>query len=85
MAVTKQDQLAVIKVEGMHCHRCERQIKNSLSAMAGVHEVEVDFPSAQVSVLYNGAQVQPRQLMDAINQAGYKAITLLQAAQHPAV
>ncbi|HEX2972117.1 MAG TPA: heavy metal-associated domain-containing protein, partial [Tepidisphaeraceae bacterium] len=51
------DQLVLIRIEGMHCHRCQQAIKNALQANAGVHEVEVDFPSGQASVLYDPAVV----------------------------
>lgn len=73
-----QDQLVVIRIEGMHCHRCEQTVKKSLSALPGVHEVEVDFPSAQASVLYAKKAVNVKQLMEAVNQAGYKATGFVQ-------
>jgi copper chaperone CopZ len=68
-----RDQLAVIRVEGMHCHKCERSIQKTLGALPGVHEVEVDFNSGQASVLYDRSAVTVGQLMDAINNAGYRA------------
>ncbi len=67
------DRLALIRIEGMHCHRCETSIRKSLESQPGVHEVEVDFPTGQASVLYDNDRVTIRQLMDAVNQAGYKA------------
>ena len=67
------DDLAVIKIEGMHCHRCEQAIQKALSTQPGVREVEVDFNSGQASVLYDKARISVRQLMDAITQAGYRA------------
>ena len=74
--LAKQDQLAVIKIEGMHCHRCEQQIQRVLAALPGVHEVEVDFPSAQASILYGEGEIGTKELMQAINQAGYKAASV---------
>ncbi len=68
------DRLAVIRIEGMHCHRCEKSIRDALGKHPGVYEVEVDFPTGQASVLYNRDHVDVRQLMEAVNQAGYKAI-----------
>src|SRR5438309_2101902 len=41
------DQFVMLKIEGMHCHRCEQAIKKALAANPGVHEVEVDFLSGQ--------------------------------------
>ena len=66
------DQFALIRIEGMHCHRCERAIQRALLAHAGVNEVEVDFPTAQASVLYDGRTSMP-ELMAAVEEAGYQA------------
>ena len=68
-----KDQLALIRVDGMHCHKCEKVIVKSLSALPGVFEVEVDFASGQASVLFDRSRVTVPQLMDAVNEAGYQA------------
>jgi uncharacterized protein len=67
------DQLAVIRIEGMHCHKCEQALKKALSSTPGVHEVEVDFPTGQASVLFDRDSVTVKQLMDAVAAAGYRA------------
>lgn len=67
------DDLAVIKIEGMHCHQCEQSIQKALTARGGVREVEVDFASGQASILFDKSRVSVRELMDAINDAGYRA------------
>ena len=59
----RQDQFVMFKVEGMHCHRCEKAIKQALQSNSGVHEVEVDFATGQASVLYDPAAVKVRQLI----------------------
>ena len=68
-----RDQLAVIRIEGMHCHKCEVAIQKALSSVAGVHEVEVDFASGQASVLFDRSTVGVSKLMQAVNDAGYHA------------
>ena len=68
-----RDQLAVIRIEGMHCHKCEQAIQKALTRFSGVHEVEVDFNSGQASILFDGSSVNVRQLVDAVNSAGYRA------------
>ena len=79
------DRLALIRIEGMHCHRCEAAIRKSLQTFKGVHEVEVDFPTGQASVLYDNDRVTAKQLMEAVNSAGYQATGLSQReADHPA-
>jgi copper chaperone CopZ len=67
------DQWAVIRVEGMHCHRCEVAIQKRLSQIPGVHEAEVDFNSGQASVLFDRTQASVPQLLEAIHEVGYQA------------
>lgn len=68
-----QDQLALIRIEGMHCHKCEQTIRSALQSHPGVREVEVDFLSGQASVLFDRGALTPGQLMQPINDAGYRA------------
>jgi copper chaperone CopZ len=77
-ADVSRDQLVVIRIEGMHCHKCETSIRSSLTRIPGVHEVEVDFPSHQASVLFDRSAVTVRQLMDAVAEAGYTATGFIQ-------
>jgi P-type Cu+ transporter len=79
------DDLAVIKIEGMHCHRCEQAIQKALGSKPGVQEVEVDFASGQASVLFDRTRVSVRDLMESVNQAGYHATGFTQNASDRAV
>jgi copper chaperone CopZ len=65
------DQFVIIRIEGMHCHKCEQAIQKSLTPLPGVHEVEVDFNSAQASVIYDPQQVGVKELTEAVTEAGY--------------
>ncbi len=76
-----RDQLALIRIEGMHSNRCERAIQKALLAHEGVHEVEVDFASGQASVLYNEGSVTVAEMMESVNQAGYRATGSSQRAR----
>ena len=67
-----RDQFALIRIDGMHCHKCEQAIQRALLAHDGVNEVEVDFASGQASVLYDGRTTVP-ELMAAVEEAGYHA------------
>jgi copper chaperone CopZ len=78
------DKLLLIKIEGMHCHKCEQTIKKALARLAGVHEVEVDFPSRQASVLFDPSTVTPKQLTEAVAEAGYKVGGFTQSHADPA-
>jgi copper chaperone CopZ len=68
-----RDQFVLIRIEGMHCHKCEQSIKKALQGQPGVHEVEVDFNSGQASVLFDRGAVTIGKLMEAVTQAGYHA------------
>ena len=78
------DQLAIIRIEGMHCHKCEQAIQKALTRNRGVHEVEVDFNSKQASVLYDHNQVDVKTLTDAITEAGYHVTGFIQRHTDPA-
>jgi copper chaperone CopZ len=73
MADVSNDQLVLIRIEGMHCHKCERSIQQALSSNEGVHEVEVDFASGQASVLFDRDRINVKQLLNAVESAGYHA------------
>jgi Cu+-exporting ATPase len=68
------DELLLVRIKGMHCHRCEETIRRSLARHSGVYEVEVDFPSGQASILFNPASLTATQLIGAISGAGYEII-----------
>ena len=67
-----KDQLVLIGIQGMHCHKCEIAITKALSAIPGVFEVEVDFNSGQASVLFDRLNVNVNQLIAAVNETGYQ-------------
>ena len=68
----RRDQLIIIRIEGMHCHKCEQAIQKALLKQPGVHEVEVDFNSGQASVLYNPDRGDVKAMTDAVAEAGYR-------------
>ena len=82
-ADVSRDQLAVIKIEGMHCHKCEAALQRALLENSGVHEVEVDFASGQASVLFDRDAVTVKQLMTSVNNAGYRATGFTQREIKP--
>ena len=76
-----RDQFALIRIEGMHCHKCEVAIRKALTSFVGVHEVEVDFASGQASVLFNNRVATIAQMMEAVNEAGYRATGFTQGEE----
>lgn len=66
------DKLLLIRIEGMHCHKCEGRIQKNLAGTTGVHEVEVDFPSGQASVLFDPMAVSAETLLKVVTDTGYE-------------
>lgn len=77
-ADVSRDRLALISIEGMHCHKCEGAIRRALSRNQGVHEVEVDFLSGQCSILFDGDFVNISQLVTSVAEAGYRPLQIAQ-------
>ena len=76
----KRDQLVLIRIEGMHCHKCERAIQNALKENDGVHEVEVDFNSGQASILLERGTTSVAQLLESVARAGYRTTGFTQGS-----
>jgi copper chaperone CopZ len=73
------DQLVLIRIEGMHCLKCEQSIKKALQRERGVHEVEVDFNSAQASVLFDQSATTVTKLTEIVGAVGYRVLGVTQA------
>ena len=74
------DALLLLRIEGMHCHKCAQAISRSMGRIRAVHEVEVDFASGQASVLYERGGATVRQLTEAVEEAGYRVTGFTQGA-----
>jgi copper chaperone len=63
---------ANLRVEGMGCNRCAQAIKDSLGAVNGIGEVEVDLKGKRVAVEYDPAAVDTMTIRLTIENSGYK-------------
>ncbi len=60
-----------LAVEGMSCNHCVSAIKDKLSAMPGVHNVDISLEKGEVVV--TAAEVSPQFLVREIDALGYTA------------
>ena len=60
-----------LAVEGMSCPPCEKAVKSSMTALAGVSSVEVSLERKLVTVGYDPAKVDLPAMKAAIEAAGY--------------
>jgi copper chaperone len=63
----------VIKVGGMSCQGCVKNITGVLSGMAGVAAAEVSLEAAEARVAFDPQVVARAALVDAIEDAGFDA------------
>ena len=61
-----------LTVEGMSCGHCVSSIKNSVGALNGVKQVNVDLRSKKVTIEYDPQKVDTQILKDTIEDQGYE-------------
>ena len=64
---------ATILIEGMTCAGCAESVRQTLARLDGMKAVEVRFQERQVVLTFDPAKVTLGQLIEAINQIGFKA------------
>ena len=62
-----------LKVEGMSCSHCENAVKNAVSAINGVTNVEVDLKNGFVLVTHD-ANVTESIIKNEIEEQGYDVV-----------
>ena len=60
-----------LNVEGMSCGHCVKSIENSVTAISGVDNVQVQLDSGTVNVEFNKDAVEVEQITNAIEEQGY--------------
>jgi copper chaperone CopZ len=66
----EQADRATLAIWGMGCQNCVTRVRNSLIAVEGVYGVDVYLNMALAEVMYDSKRVLPKQLVDAVSQAG---------------
>lgn len=61
-------------ISGMHCSSCASIIERQLKKVSGVSEAKVNFASEKASIVYDTNLSKVKDLVTAIEKAGYKAI-----------
>lgn len=66
-------QLIDFTVQGMHCGSCELIVKNELSELVGVSNVQVDYKTGKGTLQLDTERTHPQEIPAAIKKAGYSA------------
>lgn len=62
-----------IKVGGMSCGGCVKNVTGALESLDGVQKAEVSLEQAQAVVSFDGTKLQRADLMQAVEDAGFDA------------
>jgi Cu+-exporting ATPase len=73
--MAEQQQQMNISVTGMTCASCSSRVERKLGKLPGVSSANVNLANEQASICYDPAQVQPAQFLEAVERAGYGAVT----------
>ncbi|WP_437934481.1 heavy metal translocating P-type ATPase [Sorangium sp. So ce341] len=60
-----------LPIEGMTCASCVRRVEKALRGVSGVREASVNFATGRASVLADAPLASRRELVSAVEQAGY--------------
>ncbi|URZ14245.1 heavy metal translocating P-type ATPase [Clostridium felsineum] len=64
-----------LRIEGMTCAACARAVEKASSKLEGVSEANVNLASEKLSISFEEAKVNISDIQNAIEKAGYKALT----------
>jgi P-type Cu+ transporter len=65
-----------IRIEGMTCQSCVKNIEGTISGKTGVDEIRVSLERKEATIKYDKFLTDPQQLADAIDDMGFAATTL---------
>lgn len=63
-----------LNVKGMTCMGCVASVKNVLSPIPGVIDIEITLENGRVVIAYDPSQAKTDQFTSAINDAGYEVL-----------
>ena len=63
-----------LKVEGLRCNGCSDKVRSRMAAQPGVKTTDVSFDQAQARILYDPQATDEGQLVDAIQELGYRVV-----------
>ncbi|OYR94996.1 heavy metal translocating P-type ATPase, partial [Halorubrum sp. E3] len=64
-----------LDITGMSCANCSATIQDTLESLDGVSEADANFATDEGSVTYDPEEVSLKEIYDAIDEAGYGAVS----------
>ena len=72
--VSKTDQTAYIKIKGMTCEGCEHHVKQEVSKLKGIQQVQVSYKNGNATVKYDSKKTSLAEIKKAVDATGYKVV-----------
>ena len=63
-----------LDIEGMHCTGCSTRLEKVLNNVDGVEGAKVSLEEKKADIKYDETQVSEKELIEAVEDAGFKAI-----------
>ncbi len=63
-----------LNIEGMHCTGCSTRLEKVLNNVDGVEIAKVSLEEKKADIKYDETQVSEKELIEAVEDAGFKAI-----------
>ncbi len=70
------EQIVTLPITGMTCANCAANIERGVKKLAGVTDANVNFAAENVTVSFNPQQLQLRDVVEKIHNAGYRVTTI---------
>lgn len=62
-----------LNIEGMHCTGCSTRLEKVLNNVDGVEDAKVSLEEKMADIKYDETQVSEKELIEAVEDAGFKA------------
>ena len=61
-------------IQGMTCATCALTVEKAVGKLAGIEEASVNLATEKLTVTYDGQNLSPSQIVEAVTKAGYQAL-----------
>ncbi len=64
----------ILNIEGMTCNHCVKSVKNSISSLSGVNNINVSLSENKVTLEYDKYTLTKEKIISAITNEGYRVL-----------
>lgn len=65
---------AILRIDGMHCGGCERNVEFALSSLPGIARVRADRVAKTVEIAFEPSAIDEDKIRGAIEEIGYEVV-----------